>query len=65
MSLLEAAANVGSGYVIALLTQVTVFPFFGIETTLEQDALITAIFTVVSLIRTYLWRRFFEVVWRR
>ena len=33
MSMLEAATNVVVGYVLAIATQIVVFPWFGIETT--------------------------------
>ena len=32
MSLLETATNVVIGYVLAIATQIVVFPWFGIET---------------------------------
>ncbi len=60
ISLVEACANVGVGYGIAVGTQVMVFPVFGIHVTLADDLAIGAVFTVVSLIRSYLLRRAFE-----
>jgi hypothetical protein len=60
MSLVEAAANVVVGYGIAVATQVLVFPHFGIAATLQQNLAIGAVFTVVSLARSYLLRRLFE-----
>lgn len=59
-SLLEAVLNTSIGYVIAILTQVAVFPLFGIHIPLEQDLLIGLIFTVVSLVRSYALRRLFN-----
>ena len=41
-----------------------VFPLFGLDTTLGQNLAIGAIFTVVSLVRSYLLRRVFEM-WGR
>jgi hypothetical protein len=64
-SLLEAATNVLTGYALALVTQRLVYPLFGITTTLVADSTIAAIFTTVSLARSYLLRRVFErVSWR-
>ena len=60
MSLVESFANVGVGYGIAVATQSVVFPVFGIHVTLADDLAIGAVFTVVSLIRSYLLRRAFE-----
>lgn len=59
-SLIEAVLNTAIGYVIAILTQVAVFPLFGIHIPLEQDLLIGLIFTVVSLVRSYALRRLFN-----
>ena len=59
-SALEAIANVVVGYLVALATQMLVFPLFGIATTLAQDGAIALIFTAVSLVRSYLLRRAFE-----
>ena len=64
-SLVEAGVNVVVGYVLALATQALVFPLFGIAATLAQDGLIAGVFTLVSLVRSYLLRRVFERVSRR
>jgi hypothetical protein len=65
-SLLEAGTNVLVGYALALVTQQLVYPLFGITTTLVADSIIAAIFTAVSLARSYLVRRAFEQFdWRR
>ncbi|MBV6486694.1 MAG: hypothetical protein GHHEDOFH_00629 [Pseudorhodoplanes sp.] len=60
MSLLEAAANVAVGYVLAIVTQITVFPLFGWRPSLGDNLLLGAIFTGVSLMRSYLLRRVFD-----
>ena len=36
MSMVEAAANVVVGYVLAVATQIVVFPWFGIEAGLAE-----------------------------
>src|SRR4051794_12774861 len=59
-SLAEAVTNVVVGYGAALLTQWLVFPLFGIATTIRTDVVIAAVFTVVSLARSYALRRLFE-----
>lgn len=59
-SLSEAAVNVLAGYVLALLVQAIVYPLFGIETSLLTNNALAAIFTAVSLLRSYLVRRAFE-----
>ena len=60
MSLVEAAANVVVGYVLAIATQIVVFPWFGIAAALGEHLAIGLIFVGVSLIRGYLLRRLFE-----
>ena len=64
MSLIEALANVAVGFGVAILTQRAVFPLFGITTVLSTDLAIGAVFTVVSIVRSYLVRRLFERIAR-
>lgn len=60
MSLVEAFANVAVGFIIAVVTQRAVFPLFGISTTFSTDLAIGALFTLVSIVRSYVMRRLFE-----
>lgn len=60
MSLLEAVANVVIGYVLAVMTQIAVFPMFGLWPTLKENLVLGAVFTGVSLLRSYCVRRVFE-----
>jgi len=62
MSLIEAVANVIVGYVLAIATQVVVFPWFGIETGIAEHLTIGLAFVSVSLARGYALRRLFEVI---
>lgn len=62
MSFVEALANVWVGYGVAVLTQVLVFPLFGLSTTLAQNLQMGAAFTVVSIIRSFALRRLFEAI---
>lgn len=59
MSLVESATNVTVGYVLAIGTQLLVFPWFGIEATLDEHLAIGLAFIGVSLARSYLLRRLF------
>ena len=67
MSFTESVANVAVGYGVAVLAQVLAFPLFGLTVSLSDNLLIGAIFTVVSIIRSYSLRRLFEAIrtWRR
>ena len=60
MSAAESVANVAIGYGIALITQVVVFDALQISVSLEQNLWIGVVFTVVSLVRSYLLRRVFN-----
>ena len=65
MSIVESLTNVAVGYGIAVSVQIAIFPLFGIEIPLRSDLLIGAIFTVVSLCRSYALRRVFNAISRR
>jgi hypothetical protein len=62
MSLVESLANVAVGYSVAVVTQILIFPIFGLHTTLAQNLMMGAIFTVVSIGRSYALRRLFEEI---
>ena len=65
MSLVESVANVIVGYGVAVVTQILIFPIFGLHTTLAQNLKMGAVFTVVSIARSYALRRMFEAIRRR
>ena len=60
MSLVEAVANVVVGYGVAVVTQILIFPIFGLHTTLAQNLKLGLVFTIVSIGRSYALRRVFE-----
>jgi hypothetical protein len=62
MSLVESVANVIVGYAVAVVTQILIFPVFGLQTTLAQNLKMGAIFTVVSIARSFALRRMFEAI---
>ncbi|SPJ26407.1 DUF7220 family protein [Palleronia abyssalis] len=51
-SLVEAAVNVAIGFVVALLTQMALFPAMGVRLSMDRHLLIGAVFTLVSLARS-------------
>jgi len=61
MSLVESVANVAVGYGVALVSQIFVFPIFGIYIPLSDNMKIGACFTVISIARSYFLRRFFNM----
>lgn len=62
MSLVETLTNVAVGYGIAVIAQILVFPLFGLLTTIGENMVMGAIFTAVSIARSYCLRRLFEAV---
>ena len=58
-SLIEAITNVVVGYALAVLTQIEVFPWFGLKVSLNDNLAIGAIFVIISLLRSYALRRLF------
>ena len=62
MSLIESVANVIVGYGVAVVTQILIFPLFGLQTTLGQNLAMGGVFTIVSLARSFLLRRLFEAI---
>ena len=62
MSMAESLTNVAVGYGIAVATQIAVFPLFGLEVRLSDNLAMGAIFTGVSILRSYSLRRLFEAI---
>jgi hypothetical protein len=62
MSFIEAITNVAFGYGIAVATQMLIFPVFGLHTTLAQNLTMGAVFSAVSIIRSFALRRVFETI---
>jgi len=60
MSFLESLINVAVGYGVAVTAQIAVFPLFGLEVSLSDNLVIGAIFTGLSILRSYTLRRIFE-----
>ena len=58
-SFIESIINVLIGYFIAVLSQVIIFPFFGVDIPLRDNFMIGGYFTIISIIRSYTVRRFF------
>lgn len=62
MSMVESVANVAVGYGVAVVTQLLIFPIFGLHTTLAQNLKMGAVFTIVSIARSFALRRVFEAI---
>jgi len=58
--IVESVIDVGSGFFLAIVIQLTVFPLFDLHPTIFENFQIALIFTIVSMTRSALWRRFFR-----
>jgi len=56
----ESVIDVGSGFILAVLIQLLIFPLFDLHPTIFENFQIALIFTVVSMTRSALWRRYFR-----
>jgi hypothetical protein len=57
-SVREAVLSTFIGMVVALASQLVLFPLFGIYCTLSTDLWLTLYFTLISIVRSYLVRRY-------
>ena len=65
VSLLEIVINISFGYIIAVIMQIILFPLFGIEVSMVANLKLAAIFTVVSIGRSYIFRRIFNWIYMK
>jgi len=59
-SILESIANIGSGFIISLLAAYLIMPLYSKGQINEFE--ITVFYTVLSFIRSYVWRRYFNTL---
>ena len=59
-SLIESFIDVGSGFLLATLLQLLIFPVFGLYPSLTDSAGIAMIFTCISILRSWIWRLIFR-----
>lgn len=59
-SFIESVVNVLIGYWVAVGAQALIFPWFGLHASFRQNMSIGLIFTVISITRSYLLRRYFN-----
>lgn len=59
-SLVETCINTAIGFVVALAAQMVIFPRVGIHVHLDTNLVISAWFTLVSVARGYIVRRYFN-----
>lgn len=59
-SVIESLINIFIGYFVAIASQLLIFPLFGIDIPLSHNFYIGAWFTLISFIRSYVIRRWFN-----
>jgi high-affinity Fe2+/Pb2+ permease len=59
-SVYESISNVVIGLLISIITQMILYPILGIPVSFNQNLIITGVFFLISFIRGYLIRRFFN-----
>ena len=58
--IVESIIDVGSGFLLAIVIQLLIFPLFDLYPSILDSMGIALIFTVVSMTRSALWRRYFR-----
>lgn len=64
MSLVETTTNILVGLVISFLSQIVIFKLYDVHLSTQQNAEITLYFTIISILRSYALRRFFNSIRR-
>ena len=59
-SLIEAVTNTVAGLVTSFVIQIVIYPTMGIPVSINQNIIITFVFFVASIIRSYVIRRIFN-----
>lgn len=59
-SFIEAWANVLVGFLVGLISNIVVLPMFGYKVTLTDAFGMSVVFTVISIVRSYVIRRWFN-----
>jgi len=59
-SLIESLTNTFTGLLISFVIQLIIYPAMGIPVRIEQNVIITFVFTVASILRGYIVRRIFN-----
>lgn len=59
-SLIESLTSTTIGIIIGVVLNLTILPIFGYPVSLSDSLWISVIFTIVSIIRSYIIRRWFN-----
>ena len=64
MSFVETMTSVLVGLVISFLSQIVIFKLYDVHLSTQQNVEITLYFTIISILRSYSLRRFFNSIRR-
>lgn len=64
-SLIETTSGTAVAFAISVLAGMVIYPLYGHTFKVAELGAITFWFTVISLVRSYIWRRFFNWLHRR
>ena len=59
-SIIESFANVAVGFAVNYIANLCVFPLFGMHIGLRDNFLMGLIYTVISVVRSFVLRRYFN-----
>lgn len=62
MSMVETISSTIVGYSVAVTAQHYIFPYFGLHASMQDNLKLGLIFTIISVIRSYMFRRLFNWV---
>ena len=62
LSIIEAITNTIAGLATSFVIQLIIYPILKIDVTLNQNIIITIVFFIVSILRSYLLRRLFNKI---
>lgn len=65
MSFVESWANIVVGFTINYVANLLIFPLFGMHISLAANFLMGLIYTAISLVRSYVLRRSFNLLHER
>ena len=64
-SLYESLLNIFIGWVISVISSAIIFPLLGVDLPLEANLKASVFFTIISIVRTYFVRRYFNRLHRK
>ena len=64
-SFFESISNVLVGYGVAIASQIVIFPMYGIHIPIQQNLTMGLWFTLISIVRSYVLRRWFNGITTR